>query len=235
MRNRTRSPDEVEVLVRVVGNNEFVTPPFKVHASYVNNRISFYNHVWNVARRILDANFYQTSPGEEVIIHPYVTLVQETGTDNHSMLHMRWRTLNWDEPSAWPEYYRRCVLRGTAKTLLIEIHVGWTLKGQDSGWWLNLENELDAAGRGLARLEVKDLKRVVIEGNGYRIEKDWNVEREFPERTPVESKEEDCAVCKVVTEPNGLLPRCEGEWTGALITRQLKTEPVEPADIEMSG
>ncbi len=250
-----RNPDTVQILVRIVGNNEFVTDTWKFRADVLRTRTNF-SDVWEKFDRIITTRFHQDqnpAPGQVLSRHPPTIVLQETTSDPHKWKHTRWSTFNWDDTHKWPPYFERNVLKGNASTLFVELHIGWGFivpgtEDKSVKAWSRFEEALIAAGHGDANLEEKILKRVIVEGRSHRfIEDTWNTARTMPHRAPVEVVE-SCVKCQAAADAAGSFSKLKGrtkaamaEWEGAKhITTGMGNISVgqskeEPADIEMTG
>lgn len=245
----------VDVLVRVVGNNEFVTDPVRFPADVLRKRRNF-DKVWDEFDLIIKTHFFQTPPPGKVASPTNPTiLLQETTGDQHKWQHTRWSTFNWDEPHSWPDYFERNVTNGEASTIFVEFHIGWDFRVTGSSVnvheevekFLEWENHLSAAGHGDTKLEEKTLKRVVIEGKShYFVEDTWNAARWFPQRFV--EPEGSCDICKAAAEEAGSFRKLRAKTRKAMaeyesasnITTGMGNISVgeqkdDPADVEMTG
>jgi hypothetical protein len=248
-----RSAYSVDALVRVVGNNEFVTHEFRLPGWALRHRNTFTDCVWKELGTIIDAQFFQAPPqGQILSLHPPVFLLQETTSGNHKWKHVQWSTLTWDEEGRWPDYFTRNILQGSEITLAAELHIGWEFivpgTGPNLGPWSKLEREFAAAGYSHASLGAKLLKRVIVEGNGHHFIQDtWNTARFSPRRPPVEPAP-SCTNCQEAAAKAGNFKRL-----GAIIKEETEEynrvssimqgvnnirmgqERGEPADVDMAG
>ncbi len=194
--------ENVEVLVRIVANNEFVTPAVSIGPQYLKRRNLFFKAVCAAFRVDGLTSLFPNLPERHINpAFPALTLLQEVSTtehQKHGKLHKRWMTVDFDtHDEVWIRYYNRNVVNRTEReeTLFVEVHIGWERAGEDSAWWHALKVKFDEGGKGLAKLEEGTLKQVVVEGDGYSVKEVPNFEVECPQRAPVQPFH-GCNVCR---------------------------------------